>query len=65
MKCAKVDLSQQKEKFMWELDADRRRLLVLKRMIESLESALDEAKLVAMEMELHLFDENELEKMAR
>tara|TARA_R110000868_G_scaffold295548_1_gene555875 strand:- start:1114 stop:1272 length:159 start_codon:yes stop_codon:yes gene_type:complete len=49
---------------MWELDADRRKLLVLKRMIESLEQAVDDAKLVAMQMELHLFEEYELEKMA-
>lgn len=50
---------------MWELDEDRRKLLVLKRMIESLEQAVEDAKLVAMDMEYRLFNKQELEQIAR
>lgn len=50
---------------MWDIDEDRRKLLVFKKMIESLENALEEAKLIAMDMEYEMFNAQELQSMKR
>lgn len=48
---------------MWELDQKRRELLVLKRMINNMETAISDAIEVARQMEEVLFDEWERQNM--
>lgn len=52
---------------MWTLgiDEDRRKLLVLRKMIDNLERSIEEMKDVAREMEEHLFDEYEAARLQR
>jgi hypothetical protein len=52
---------------MWTLgiDDDRRKLLVLRKMIDNLEKSIEEMKDVAKEMEEHLFDEYEAAMIKR
>jgi hypothetical protein len=48
---------------MWELDQKRRELLVLKRMINNMETAISDAIEVSRQMEEVLFDEWERQNM--
>lgn len=50
---------------MFELDEDRRKLLVIRRMIANLETALDQIREHADDLEEKLFDIYELESIGR
>lgn len=52
---------------MWTLgiDDERRKLLILRKMIDNLERSIEEMKDVAREMEEHLFDEYETAMLQR
>jgi len=50
---------------MWDIDEDRRKILVIRKMIVNLERAIEEAKDYVNELEEKAFDEWELEYIAR
>lgn len=50
---------------MFELDEDRRKLLVIRRMIANLETALDQIREHAVDLEDKLFEAYEVESIKR
>ena len=50
---------------MWELDEERRRLLILKNMIANQRKAIEELTAYVIEMQNTVFTEEELQQIAR